>query len=671
MTTTGNVNITVTDNGTNIVVPAVSVQVVIGPASTGPVATILSTRSPSTIQSTNGYGPMPEYAALAALNGGTMLLLRSATTTPGSVNGSATAIGGGVSGAASGTGGLVKITTTSAHGLITGDVVTIASVTGTTEANGTWIVGTIVDSTDFLIPVTFVNAWVSGGTVTFVGACWSSTALSPGTATCYPDSTCVPLDTYYAQLTCTRAGIVNGTGGALSVSSTASAGGLIKITTSAAHKLTTGAIVTIAGVTGTVEANGTWTITVVDSTHFDLNGSVYTNAWVSGGTVTFVGPTVLFTLSLDANRNVGPNINLGAANSFALTNTGCLLDFTPGTFAVGDVVRFSTTGPASSAANVEACFAALQASQYAAVGWGSLKVIGTVNGAYTSALESGSPGLDQLAAGYVFTRAQTEARDITAPAAWGGARPYVAETEAQWMSSIEADFSAALNRRVLASAGHYNMPSAYPTLLFGTPAYRRPLCWAQAVRELQIPPQRHSGRVSDGALATIVVNPLTDPTDGFLYHDERINPGLDYLQGGVGRFCSATTRIGLPGWYIVNPLLLSPMGSTFYMLPLGAVMDIACDIVHTIGQQEIDEDVRTNPNGTIYVNDANTIQSAINTGLSQQMTSVNMISGASVAVDMTNNVQATQTVNIAVTIQSRGYVLQENVSIGFGNAAAA
>ena len=45
--------------------------------------------------------------------------------------------------------------------------------------------------------------------------------------------------------------------------------------------------------------------------------------------------------------------------------------------------------------------------------------------------------------------------------------------------------------------------------------------------------------------------------------------------------------------------------------------------------------------------------------------------GASVAVDMTNNVQATQTVNIAVTIQSRGYVLQENVSIGFGNAAAA
>lgn len=44
----------------------------------------------------------------------------------------------------------------------------------------------------------------------------------------------------------------------------------------------------VANVGGTVEANGTWVLTVVDPTHVDLNGSVWANAWTSGGTLTDV-----------------------------------------------------------------------------------------------------------------------------------------------------------------------------------------------------------------------------------------------------------------------------------------------------------------------------------------------------------------------------------------------
>jgi hypothetical protein len=62
-------------------------------------------------------------------------------------------------------------------------------------------------------------------------------------------------------------------------------GGLIQITTGTAHGYSTGDTVTIAGVGGTTEANGDWTITVISTTEFDLIGSTFANSYSSPGTV--------------------------------------------------------------------------------------------------------------------------------------------------------------------------------------------------------------------------------------------------------------------------------------------------------------------------------------------------------------------------------------------------
>ncbi len=43
--------------------------------------------------------------------------------------------------------------------------------------------------------------------------------------------------------------------------------------------------IVVQGVEGTVEANGTWSVTIVDPTHIDLIGSVFTNAYISGGAI--------------------------------------------------------------------------------------------------------------------------------------------------------------------------------------------------------------------------------------------------------------------------------------------------------------------------------------------------------------------------------------------------
>jgi hypothetical protein len=53
----------------------------------------------------------------------------------------------------------------------------------------------------------------------------------------------------------------------------------------------------VQGVQGTTEANGEWAFTIIDSTHIDLIGSTFTNAYASGGQIG--GSIDAMTLSLD------------------------------------------------------------------------------------------------------------------------------------------------------------------------------------------------------------------------------------------------------------------------------------------------------------------------------------------------------------------------------------
>jgi hypothetical protein len=78
--------------------------------------------------------------------------------------------------------------------------------------------------------------------------------------------------------------------------------GLIRITTSAAHHFATGDNVLIQSVGGTTEANGRWTITVTDATHFDLIGSAFVHAYTSGGTVLNASLTPPFTVPSDGEN---------------------------------------------------------------------------------------------------------------------------------------------------------------------------------------------------------------------------------------------------------------------------------------------------------------------------------------------------------------------------------
>lgn len=87
--------------------------------------------------------------------------------------------------------------------------------------------------------------------------------------------------------------IVNSPAATKTISGAAADGsGNIKLTVNNVTGLVTGRHVCVEDVTGTIEANGGWTITVNDSTHVTLNSTVFSNAYVSGGTLSSIALTV-------------------------------------------------------------------------------------------------------------------------------------------------------------------------------------------------------------------------------------------------------------------------------------------------------------------------------------------------------------------------------------------
>lgn len=133
-----------------------------------------------------------------------------------------------VTGAANNGSGLIRLTVTG-HTLSTGDVVRVLNVGGVPNATGDRTVTSIDANHVDLQNTVFVGTYTSGGTVSRL----------------------------------------------LHVSGVANNGsGLIRITTAVAHGYESGDRVHLQNCGA---ANGEWTITVIDTTHFDLAGSTYTS----------------------------------------------------------------------------------------------------------------------------------------------------------------------------------------------------------------------------------------------------------------------------------------------------------------------------------------------------------------------------------------------------------
>jgi hypothetical protein len=425
---------------------------------------------------------------------------------------------------------------------------------------------------------------------------------------------------------------------------------------------------TAYAVTATVPGGSSSTVTTtLDSTNGAWDTYYVKVKCVTGGTIGMTG--IVLQVSLDGGRNYGSPIALGTASilylgqgsisSAVAGGTGIQLNFGVGTMVAGDSWQFGTVGPTWNVAGVTAALAAFFASQYAVEGVGSIHVVGPCTGG--SDISSIQTALQTGTSGYVYTRALTELRDVWPPVAWGGS----GESEATWMTSLETFVSGdTAQPRVSTDGGYYNMPSAYANSAGGLPSYRRPLAWAHAVRRTQVGLQRRAGRVKDGAYGNISVNPSSDPSDGFVYHDERVTPGLN-----AARIGSALTwpKKGLGFFQCQEPLLSGP-GSQFTEIVIGNVLDVACDIGYAAGVDEVSDDLKTQANGTLDNIDRQQFQTTIQTALNEGMVQTPLVSDVSAIVSSTQNVRDTGIIPITITVSPRGYVnaISETVNLKAG-----
>lgn len=414
-------------------------------------------------------------------------------------------------------------------------------------------------------------------------------------------------------------------------------------------KGTAGAVQTGSGNTGATVLTAT-----LDATNGAWDTYYVKVRCLTGGTIGT--PGVVIQVSLDGGKNWGSPIPLGSATALYLGQgslssavaggTGVQLNFTTATIVAGDTWQFYTIGPQWNTAGVDAAIDAYLASQFAVAGVGSVHLVGPCAGStdistVQSALQSGTTG-------YVYQRAIVELRDALQPTAWGGS----GETESAWMTALGTFVAGTTAPRVDADGGYYNMPSAFANQAGGLPAYRRPLAWAHAVRRTQIPLQRRSGRVKDGPLANIAVNPSSDPADGFIYHDERVTPGLN-----AARIGSAMTwpKKGA-GFFQCQEALLCAPGSQFTEIVIGNVLDVACAIGYAAGVEEVSDDLLLQANGTLDPTARTVFQAKIQQALDQGMVQTPLVSSVTAIVSPTANVRDTGNIPVTITVNPRGYV---------------
>ena len=128
--------------------------------------------------------------------------------------------------------------------------------------------------------------------------------------------------------------------------------GVVRLTVNNTAQANTGDEAIVVGVGGTTEANGTWPITVIDASHIELVGSVFKNAYTSGGVATdvtvppnAVNPQVAISCSKDGGLSFGNPLvrSLGAQGKSKRTRASVKNMGLSG--AIGDRWRLDVTDP--------------------------------------------------------------------------------------------------------------------------------------------------------------------------------------------------------------------------------------------------------------------------------------------------------------------------------------
>lgn len=288
--------------------------------------------------------------------------------------------------------------------------------------------------------------------------------------------------------------------------------------------------------------------------------------------------TARFTYSLDGGETTSAVRTTAGGGTFLMPGTGLTLTFAAGTHVVGTIHTFTSAPATYDATDLDAAVDALLLLN---TRWKFAVFTGRDATASASAtLAAGIGGyLDDLADDFRYLRGLVDC---------GG----------DSVSNTQTQFAAVEDLRLAAFFGNVRISVANPL-----EAWRRPFLpylYSAAARVADLTRATNLGWVGRGKLDKVTAISFDEAKEGEQLHDVKIN--------------TTRTFVGRPGYYGVNGLLKSPVGSDFRYLHWGLAFDLLCQTVSDALHPYINSSLRVNTDGTgtIHPLDKAKIDAAVN-----------------------------------------------------------
>jgi hypothetical protein len=327
-----------------------------------------------------------------------------------------------------------------------------------------------------------------------------------------------------------------------------------------------------------------------------------------------------------------------SGGTFGIPNSGITVTFPAGTYVKDDYYTFTCEPAHLNASDVGNVFLAALAQA------GFNPKIWHCTDSYTTATEAGA----------VATAFGTQMQGAAAAFRFGGG--FIDLGSADTTTNAKTARASISDTRIATCYG-YDLTAAI--LPFEGYGYRYSSCAGSlSARAARLIPSSALSRFSEGSLGgTKWVS-----FDG--NNDATVDAaGISTLKSYAGAGAA---------YYPGNGLMAAPPGSDFQKWQYRRLMDIACSAAYFAMLPYLDDDVRTNADGTIHTKDADQIDTALGEAMAAALLRPlnargrpGLVSAVGSRVDRTNNVNATSELITNIGIRPRGYASLITQNIGY------
>lgn len=357
---------------------------------------------------------------------------------------------------------------------------------------------------------------------------------------------------------------------------------------------------------------------------------------VDPGTVGVAGVT--YTYSLDGGKTTSGKIALGTAMTIVIPNSGVTLSLAAGTLLAGQTETVTTTGPKLTNADV---VLALDALRLSALPWDAVLIHADADATMVATVDT-----------WLLAR-EGEGRYKTA--ILNTVMRTAAQSEAAYLTAQTPIAAGMTSKSIVVGADGADLPSQIRGIV-----QKRPTSWFVAARGMRVDVGTDVAFVADGPVSGAS---LYDDRGNPKYHDELATPGLDAL-----RLATLRTFYGREGVYINNAPIVSSTGSDYVFWQHARLMNKACGIAYDLLTSLLSLKVRKQAsNGTIFEEDAASIEAIVNSELARQLVTNGRVTAAQFVLSRTDVLTANSgaTLNGELQMIANAYVKKFSVQARF------